>query len=252
MVFTVFVNNVPPKVHWRWLRRVFQRFGKVVDVFIPKKRNRMGSKMGFVRFKSVSEARNAQRQLNGVWFLDYRITVNFAIYNPRRSYWRKTGVIHKEAMFLGEENSPQSTTIMEQNQISMNVARRSYSKVVQGGVTDQRKQQFITPEKADRNGDSSKATFPRDVVQEPGCKGMFVAEHLHWLERSVIGKLKDNLEFDSVLDDINNTECRGVVIRKFSGKEFIITLENSSIFKDMEKKNWSPLAPWFVEVTKWT
>ncbi|XVF38856.1 hypothetical protein REPUB_Repub20aG0138100 [Reevesia pubescens] len=89
MVFTVFVNNVPPKVHWRWLKRVFQRFGNVVDVFIPKKRNRMGSKMGFVRFQSVSEARNAQRQLNGVWFLDYRIRVNFAIYNPRRNYWRK-------------------------------------------------------------------------------------------------------------------------------------------------------------------
>ncbi|XVF38860.1 hypothetical protein REPUB_Repub20aG0138500 [Reevesia pubescens] len=81
---------------------------------------------------------------------------------------------------------------------------------------------------------------------------MVVAEHLHWLERSVIGKLKDNLEFDSVLTDINNTECRRVVIRKFSGKEFIITMENSSIFENMEKKNWSPLDPWFVEFTKWT
>ncbi|XVF38859.1 hypothetical protein REPUB_Repub20aG0138400 [Reevesia pubescens] len=136
MVFTVFVNNVPPKVHWRWLRRVFQRFGNVVDVFIPKKRNRMGSKMGFVRFQSVSEARNAQRQLNGVWFLDYRIRVNFAIYNPRRNYWRKMGVIHKEILFLGEEKSPQPTMNMEQNQNFTNVARRSYSKVVQGRVAD--------------------------------------------------------------------------------------------------------------------
>ncbi|XVE92512.1 hypothetical protein REPUB_Repub01dG0103700 [Reevesia pubescens] len=212
----------------------------------------MGSKMGFVRFQSVSEARNAQRQLNGVWFLDYRIRVNFAIYNPRRNYWRKMGVIHKETMFLGEEKSPQPMMNMEQNQNFTNVARRSYSKVVQGGVADQRKQQSIIPEKEDRSGDSSKSTFPRDVEIEPGCKGMVVAEHLHWLERSVIGKLKDNLEFDSVLTDINNTECRGVVIRKFSGKEFIITMENSSIFENMEKKNWSPLDPWFVEFTKWT
>ncbi|XVE97993.1 hypothetical protein REPUB_Repub03eG0067000 [Reevesia pubescens] len=212
----------------------------------------MGSKMGFVRFKSVSEARNAQRQLSGVWFLDYRIRVNFAIYNPRRNYWRKTGVIHKETMFLGEEKSPQPTMNTEQNQNFTNVARRSYSKVVQGGVANQRKQQSIIPEKEDRSGDSSKSTFPRDVEIEPGCKGMVVAEHLHWLERSVIGKLKDNLEFDSVLTDINNTECRGVVIRKFSGKEFIITMENSSIFENMEKKNWSPLDPWFVKFTKWT
>ncbi|XVF03589.1 hypothetical protein REPUB_Repub05bG0006400 [Reevesia pubescens] len=128
MVFTLFVNNVPPKVHWRWLRRVFQSFGNVVDVFIPRKRNKLGSKMGFVRFESILEARNAQRQLNGAWFLDYRIWVNLAKYNPRRSFWRKTGVFHKEAMVTGAEKVSQLQS-MKQNQSFTNDTRRSYSKV---------------------------------------------------------------------------------------------------------------------------
>ncbi|XVF08143.1 hypothetical protein REPUB_Repub06bG0200500 [Reevesia pubescens] len=170
MVFTVFVNNVPPKVHWRWLRRVFQRFGNVVDVLIPRKRNRLGSKMSFVRFESVLKARNAQRQLNGVWFLDYRIRVNFAKYNPRRSLWRKTWVIHKEAMVLGVEKASRPMINMEQNQSFTNEVKRSYSKVVLERATDQRKQQFVSMKVEDRSSDSLKTTFPRDVEIEPWCK----------------------------------------------------------------------------------
>ena len=48
--FSVFVNNIPLCVHWRWLQKIFSHHGKVVDVFIPKKRNVGGKKFGFVRF----------------------------------------------------------------------------------------------------------------------------------------------------------------------------------------------------------
>ncbi|XVF19784.1 hypothetical protein REPUB_Repub11eG0140800 [Reevesia pubescens] len=78
---------VSPKVYWRWLRRVFQRFVKVIDVFISRKRNKLGSKMGFVRFESVNEVRNAQRQLNRVRFLDYRIQCLKVWRRRTRAYW---------------------------------------------------------------------------------------------------------------------------------------------------------------------
>ncbi|WRX12588.1 hypothetical protein QQP08_005075 [Theobroma cacao] len=46
-VVTVFVNNVPPQVGWRELGSVCQRYGEVLDAFIPFKRSRWGRKIGF-------------------------------------------------------------------------------------------------------------------------------------------------------------------------------------------------------------
>ncbi|XVF19035.1 hypothetical protein REPUB_Repub11eG0075800 [Reevesia pubescens] len=89
-VFTVFVNNLPPKVHWRWVKTVFQKFGRVVDIFLPRKNSRNGHRFGFVRYVSIADAHRAQWNLNGVWFLDYKIRVYLAKYNPMSAFWRKT------------------------------------------------------------------------------------------------------------------------------------------------------------------
>ncbi|XVF31073.1 hypothetical protein REPUB_Repub16aG0114000 [Reevesia pubescens] len=96
-VFAVFVNNLPLKADSRWIAKVFNRFGKVVDVFVPKKRSRWGRKIGFVRFGSLVEARRAIWNLNGVFFLDYKIGVNLARFNPRNTYWRKVEVHNDSA-----------------------------------------------------------------------------------------------------------------------------------------------------------
>ncbi|XVF24431.1 hypothetical protein REPUB_Repub13aG0127300 [Reevesia pubescens] len=59
-VFTVFVNNLPPKVHWRWVKTVFQKFGRVVNVFLPRKNSRNGHIFRFVRYASMVAAQRAQ------------------------------------------------------------------------------------------------------------------------------------------------------------------------------------------------
>ncbi|XVF14777.1 hypothetical protein REPUB_Repub09cG0090900 [Reevesia pubescens] len=45
--FTVFVNNIPPKVHWRWLWRISQHHGQVLDVFISRKEKHNGEPVWF-------------------------------------------------------------------------------------------------------------------------------------------------------------------------------------------------------------
>ncbi|XVF28892.1 hypothetical protein REPUB_Repub15cG0072000 [Reevesia pubescens] len=61
----VFVENVPERVHWRWLKKVFQNFGRVVDVFIPRKHSGSGKKFAFVRFEREIDANRARRNLEG-------------------------------------------------------------------------------------------------------------------------------------------------------------------------------------------
>ncbi|KAL4352857.1 hypothetical protein GQ457_06G008930 [Hibiscus cannabinus] len=87
--FTVFVGNLSPKVHWRFLKKLFQRFGRVLDVFIPRKSYLSGSNFGFVRFPSLREAETTVFMFNGAWVVDRRIQVNIAKFGCRSTYWRK-------------------------------------------------------------------------------------------------------------------------------------------------------------------
>ncbi|XVF31026.1 hypothetical protein REPUB_Repub16aG0109900 [Reevesia pubescens] len=95
VISTVFVSHSPPRVHWRSLCNIFNHHGRVVDVFIPRKRSGMGHRFGFVRFGSKVEVVNAMRSLNGAWLLDFKLSVNMARFNPRAEFWRKVGSADK-------------------------------------------------------------------------------------------------------------------------------------------------------------
>ncbi|MBA0677699.1 hypothetical protein Goari_019093 [Gossypium aridum] len=47
---TVFVNNLSARMHWRWLWKLFQYHGRVVDVFILSRKSRSGKKYDFIGY----------------------------------------------------------------------------------------------------------------------------------------------------------------------------------------------------------
>ncbi|KAL4378329.1 hypothetical protein GQ457_02G029540 [Hibiscus cannabinus] len=55
-VWTVFVNNISERMHWQGVWQSFDRHGEVVDVFIPRRRNRFGERFGFVRMATRAAA----------------------------------------------------------------------------------------------------------------------------------------------------------------------------------------------------
>ncbi|KAK8982526.1 hypothetical protein V6N11_046446 [Hibiscus sabdariffa] len=87
--FSVYIGNLSSKVKWRDLKKLFQRFGQVLDVFIPKKTDVSGSNFGFVRFPSKQEAEMAIFMFEGAWVVDRRIQVNLARFRCRSKYWRR-------------------------------------------------------------------------------------------------------------------------------------------------------------------
>ncbi|KAK9293141.1 hypothetical protein L1049_021127 [Liquidambar formosana] len=87
----VFVDNLPIDMNPKWLRRIFNWFGRVTDVFIPKKvRAGVGTRFAFVRFERRSEAMSAVRRCNGAFMGRFRMAVKLA------SYERNKGVLRKE------------------------------------------------------------------------------------------------------------------------------------------------------------
>ncbi|KAL4354250.1 hypothetical protein GQ457_06G006850 [Hibiscus cannabinus] len=69
--------------------KTFPEIGRVLDVFIPQKRDKSGANFGFVRFPSKQEADTAVYMFEGAWIVDRRIQVNIAKFRSRPNFWRK-------------------------------------------------------------------------------------------------------------------------------------------------------------------
>ncbi|KAL4295278.1 hypothetical protein GQ457_12G029200 [Hibiscus cannabinus] len=86
---TLFVGNLSPMMHWSGLRQAFGFHADVVDSFVANKRDRNGRRFGFVRFSNRWDATRAIERLNGFNLYGSRISVSFAKYESRSSYWSK-------------------------------------------------------------------------------------------------------------------------------------------------------------------
>ncbi|XP_039066382.1 uncharacterized protein LOC120212012 [Hibiscus syriacus] len=93
--FTLYIENLPEKNHWKRFGSLFCPFGQIMDAFIPTKINSKGFRFGFIRFATIGEARKAISMMNGARIDGRKIGVSFAKFNPRHSFWRKSSsVVH--------------------------------------------------------------------------------------------------------------------------------------------------------------
>lgn len=65
-ITSFFVSNFPNGMSEVGLWRIFQRWGKVRDVMVPRKRTKDGKRFGFVRFEGVKDYKQMEYQLDKI------------------------------------------------------------------------------------------------------------------------------------------------------------------------------------------
>ncbi|KAL4383212.1 hypothetical protein GQ457_15G021230 [Hibiscus cannabinus] len=88
-IATLFVGSLPEKLHWSGLRHASRRHGDLMDSYIAKKVNRDEKRFGFVRFSNRTYANRAIERLHGFKLYGYKLSVSFAKFNTRTSFWRR-------------------------------------------------------------------------------------------------------------------------------------------------------------------
>lgn len=73
-----FFTNLPEGFKVSALYSVFHRFGKVEEVYVPLRCDRLGKRFGFVKFQEVSDVEEMESRLREVWLGDTRLKVNAA------------------------------------------------------------------------------------------------------------------------------------------------------------------------------
>ncbi|KAK8595535.1 hypothetical protein V6N13_016902 [Hibiscus sabdariffa] len=84
-------------MHCKGLWATFAHHGEVIDAFIPRKHSRNGRKFGFVRYSSRVDIVRSISRLNGFRLYGFRISVSFAKFKVRTSFWRKVNHGKQEA-----------------------------------------------------------------------------------------------------------------------------------------------------------
>jgi hypothetical protein len=75
--FTNFPDNVKVMDLWG----LFNKFGRVGEVYIPNKLDKKGQRFGFVKFKEVSNAKELEDRLGDVWWDSFKLRINLSRFN---------------------------------------------------------------------------------------------------------------------------------------------------------------------------
>jgi hypothetical protein len=92
MSTSFFFTNFPEETLAVDLWKLFARFGRVGEVFIPKKLNRWGERFGFVKYMEVKEVAELSRRLGDVWVGTYKLRVNLSRFAKGSSSTPQTSV----------------------------------------------------------------------------------------------------------------------------------------------------------------
>ncbi|KAI3525572.1 hypothetical protein L1887_04448 [Cichorium endivia] len=104
--YSLLVLNISFRTTADDLFPLFDKYGKVVDIFIPKDR-RTGDSRGFafVRYKYADEAQKAVDRLDGLEVDGREITVQFAKYGPNAERIHRGRIIEKSPRNRGRSRS---------------------------------------------------------------------------------------------------------------------------------------------------
>ena len=101
--FSFFFTNFPDHFFEKDLWKVFQRWGRVLDVFISRKLNSRNRRYGFVRFQGVEDAYALEKKLDAIWIGTWKLQVNIPKYSRSERMPKKRGEISRSTGRLREQ-----------------------------------------------------------------------------------------------------------------------------------------------------
>ncbi|MCI44762.1 endonuclease/exonuclease/phosphatase family protein, partial [Trifolium medium] len=85
-----FFTNFPEGTLVMELWKLFAKYGRVGEVYIPNKLDIRGNKFGFVKFKEVKEVEELSNNLEDVWIGSYKLRINLSRFGRNGSVASKT------------------------------------------------------------------------------------------------------------------------------------------------------------------
>ncbi|GKU93948.1 hypothetical protein SLEP1_g7497 [Rubroshorea leprosula] len=243
-----FFTNFPEDWSYAEMWRTFLKFGRVYDIYCPKRKSRNGTKFGFVRFLDVKNSKELEKNLDQIWIRGRKLWVNLPRFEEGKSAELGSRYCH-----IAEPKNH----------------NRSYAEVVKGqseenqvekGRTQTKKQEEKRPERSLSSFYSKQRSEENRTVWIEKGRGESWAgfeynakpEDYAWLEGCFVGvvhsvELVRNLQEKFYMEGYFS--CR---IRAMGGRLVLLDGEDKEELKDLVELASDWLGQWFEEVRPWT
>ncbi|CAO2817424.1 unnamed protein product [Amaranthus hypochondriacus] len=225
-LISLFIEGIPNKTSIVDLRRIFERHGKVMDIYISgKKRMNSVTSFGFVRYGSLEEATNVMEKLNGIKLHGSILKVNLAKF-------RKGGVpVHSNKQQTRVERVASHGVKYPAHR-----DHRKYEEVVIGNT----KNPSPPTEKASRKETNS---FKLRLIENEILKER--------MKVAAIIEVEKESDMEPAVETIKGMNIYAVDLSHLSPFKFVVFFEDESKLLEALKET-SPLAMAFPNVRRWT
>ena len=227
-----FFTNFPEHFMERDLWKVFQRWGRVLDVFVSRKLNARKQKFGFVRFQGVNDVFSLERKLDAIWISTWKLQVNLPKYQ-RKDGPRKQ---RNEGSRLGWDSKLNTTQPREAGNVKGKQTEQfSFAQVVSDGVVKNG-----TGENASSSqGDETVYQITVEIKQDS------------WLEGSYVGSFKEFSCLQSIKESFVMGGFSLVKLRYLGGRFALLSCEEEGSLRKIITDNRSWFDEIFTSVTPW-
>ncbi|KAI8570576.1 hypothetical protein RHMOL_Rhmol01G0045700 [Rhododendron molle] len=245
--FTLYVDNLPEDVGRQWLRKTFNNFGVVKDVYIPLKRSRVpANRFGFIQYNCSISAYVAILRANGLWMHDKKLFVKRATFEQGTKIKTcvKVRMFHPEN-FLGAESSKKGFSDADKLKGDLFDNGKYFGQVIKsdknnGVVRDlEAKAQVVKSDKNDRVVKEMEAKVPN--INTVGNE---------WLNRSAVANLHKVTVTEDLEFEFKKEKVEGSLVRAMGARRVLITFRYKEMRDLTIKEKW--LSRWFGEIKPWS
>ena len=191
-ITSFYFSHFPDEVRERDLWKIFQAWGKVWEVFVPKKRNKQGHRYGFVRFKGVEDEDRLERRLdNHIYIHGMKMFVN------KPKFQRDGNKVAETSVALNKRTATKTMEPVAHKQLTHQVPTSKRIKSCVEVVTNRNKEWIETQE--------TMARIAETGINAGNINIQTSREKTKWLDNAWVGRLKNKGMFDRV-----DEEVRGV------------------------------------------
>ncbi|GLU14436.1 hypothetical protein SLE2022_310070 [Rubroshorea leprosula] len=241
---TFFFYNFPEELEAKFLWNSFQMYGKVIDVYIPSKRDKRGKRYGFVRLSGVKNEIQMERRLNEMWIGSYKIRVKIAIDRQRKS--------SSSRKVQGALKVSGSTSNMNR----LVQPRQSYAQAVKGQGKREDKASEQSQEKAKKEAPKMEVVKTRLQENKEAEKTEKTIEftpsgdELKWLEGGMVAVVR-SMALVSEIQEQLDADGGSISLSPRGGRRVLLTEKVAGFLSDYMKHNEELFGMWFESITPW-
>ncbi|XVF29892.1 hypothetical protein REPUB_Repub16aG0009500 [Reevesia pubescens] len=221
-LFSNFPDGWTPEDLWKVFIRYTAGLGRLVDIYIPSRKDRRGGNFGFARFKEVKNENSLRKSLDSIWFGSYKLRVSVA--DTRIVKNGKDKTVANPSPILISPKRPHNPTIS-----LFGNKNKTFKEALLGNLSSS---------VDSRRRDQTNLVFP--VNEEDRC----------WLRNCAVGTLRDLDSMSRVQDFLWNFGLKCEII-PLGGYQVLIKGEDLELISDFIEAEHDRWSCWFHSIKLW-